>query len=101
MGDRREQRQPAPENRAQHDDQLARIAIRQRPHKRRGDHVKAQKRAGEISDLRLAEMKFILHQRLHRKQHIAIRIIQQIERGEHEQRGSGMELLLGHEVERI
>src|SRR5713101_6195069 len=41
-------------------------------------------------------MELILDQRLHREQHIAVRVIKQIERGEHEQRGAGMELLLGH-----
>ena len=46
-------------------------------------------------------MEFVLHQGLHREQHISIRIIQQIERGEHKQRGSGMKLLLSHKVERI
>jgi hypothetical protein len=41
-------------------------------------------------------MEFILNQRLHREKHVAIRIIQQIERGEHEQSSAGVEFLIGH-----
>ena len=41
-------------------------------------------------------MEFVLNQRLHREQHIAVDIVQQIERGQYEQRGAGMELLRGH-----
>ncbi len=43
-------------------------------------------------------MEFVLHQRLHREQHIAVRVIQQIERGEHEQRGAGLEVLRRHRL---
>ncbi len=56
-----EQREPAPEDRSQHDNQLARIAVCQRANERRGHHVEAQERAGEIANLRLGEMKFVLY----------------------------------------
>ena len=41
MGKRCEQCERAPEHRAKSDDELARIAIRERPHKGRGHHIKA------------------------------------------------------------
>lgn len=41
-------------------------------------------------------MELLLHQRLHRKQHIAIHIIQQIERRQDNQRGARLEISLGH-----
>ena len=41
-------------------------------------------------------MKFVLHQRLHRKQHVAVRIIEQVQRREHEQRGAGIEFGRSH-----
>ncbi len=92
MGKGGEQRKAAPEHRTKNDDQLTRVAISQRPHKRRGDHIKAEEGAGEISDLNLAQMEFVLHQRLHREQHIAVRIVEQIERGKYEQRATGLKL---------
>ena len=48
---------------------LARIAIGQRSHEGRREHVETKKGAGQLSNLRVADMKLILHQRLHRKQH--------------------------------
>ena len=96
MCNRRQQREPAPEHRAQHDDEFPRVAVRQRPHKRRRQHVEAQKRAGQISNLHIGQMKFVLHQRLHRKQHAAIHVIEQIESRQDNQRGAGLEIGLGH-----
>jgi hypothetical protein len=51
----------------QKNDQAARIPVSERPSKGCRDHVKAEKRAGEVSDLRIADVKLVLHQRLHRK----------------------------------
>ena len=96
MRDSGQQRECTPEDGAEGDDQLARIPIRQRTDKRRSHHVESQKRTGEVADLRLRQVKLGLHQRLHGKQHIPVRVVEQIQRGEHEQRGAGIELLLGH-----
>ena len=41
-------------------------------------------------------MKFILHHRLHRKQHIAINIVEQIQASQHDQRRAGIEIGRGH-----
>ena len=41
-------------------------------------------------------MKFLLNQGLHREQHIAVRIVEQIERGEDNQRGARLQIRLGH-----
>jgi hypothetical protein len=41
-------------------------------------------------------MEFVLHQRLYREQDAAIHIIQQIKRRKNDQRGAGLELLVGH-----
>src|ERR1035441_3250584 len=92
----REQRKGAPEHRAKTDDELAGVAICQRSDKWRGNHVKAEKRAGQISDLSFAEVELILHQRLYREQHVAIHIIEQVERGQNGQRGASVELRLRH-----
>src|SRR3954463_7985998 len=96
MRDRSEQSQAAPEDRSQNNNQLPRIAIRQRPHKRRRNHVEAKKSASQISNLLFGEMKLILHQRLHRKQHIAVRVIEQIERCQNDQRRPRLQVVLGH-----
>jgi hypothetical protein len=41
-------------------------------------------------------VKLVLDQRLHRKQHIAIHIIEQIQRRQDNQRGSRLKICLGH-----
>jgi hypothetical protein len=96
MRDRREQSQPAPEQRAQHNDELPRVPVRQRPYKRSRNHVETKESAGQISDLCIAQMKLILHQRLHREQHVAVRIIEQVECREDNQRGARLEISLSH-----
>ena len=96
MGDRRQQRQSAPEEGAENDDQLARIAVGQRPGERRRDHVEAQKSASQIAHLSIAEMKLGLHQRLHREQHGTVNVIQQVERGKQTERRPGIEFRRGH-----
>ena len=96
VGEGGQQREAAPEDRSQHDDELARIAVCQRANERRGHHVEAQERAGEIADLRLGEVELVLHQRLHREQHVAVDIIQQVQRREHDQRGARLEFRGGH-----
>src|SRR5271170_4437307 len=67
MRDRGQEGERAPEDGAENDYFLSRIAVGEWTGKRRGDHVKAKKRAGKISDLRIGEMEFALHQRLHRE----------------------------------
>src|SRR5260370_29592711 len=97
MGNSRKQREATPEDCAEGDDELTRVPIRQRAYERRRHHVKTQKRAGEIAQLRLAKMKFILHQRLNRKQHIAIRVVKQIERCENDERSARIKFRVVHE----
>ena len=41
-------------------------------------------------------MKFVLHQWLHREQHVAVRVVEQIERRQDNQRGARLEISLGH-----
>src|ERR1700722_11217703 len=41
-------------------------------------------------------MELVLHQRLHCEQHVAIRVIEQIQRGEHDQCGARMEFRGSH-----
>ena len=96
VGDSRHQSQPTPEHRAQNDDQLARVAVSQRADKRRRDHVEQQKSAGEISNLGVGELEFGLHQRLHREQHGAVNVVEEIQRGQQDQRGPGIEFAFGH-----
>ena len=69
VGDRRHQSQPAPEHSPQYDDQLARVPVSERTHKRRGHHVEQEKSAGKISNLGVGELEFGLYQRLHREQY--------------------------------
>src|SRR5580700_3940965 len=101
MSERGEQREPAPEERAQNDDELARIAVGQRTDKRRSHHVETQKCAGKIANLRLGKVELVLHQWLHREQHVAVRIVEQIERREYDQRRAWLQFRGGHGVERI
>ena len=96
VGDRRQQCQPAPEHSPQHDNQLARVAVSQRADKGRGHHVEQQKGAGQISDLGIGEMKFALHQRLHRKQHRSVDVVEEVQRRQDDERGPGIEFALGH-----
>ena len=96
MGESGQQREPAPEDCSQHDDQLARIAVRQRADEWRGDHVEAQEGAGEIADLGLGQVKFVLHQRLYREQYVAVDIVQQVQRREHDQRGAWLQFRGSH-----
>src|ERR1019366_696137 len=91
VGEGGEQSQSAPENRAEHDDPLARIAVGQRADKWRRDHIEPEEGAGEISHLSIGEMEFRLHQRLHGKQHRAVNVIQQVQRGQQGQRRAGIE----------
>ena len=91
MSEGGEQRQSAPENCAEHDDPLARIAIRQRTDKWRRDHIEPEESAGEISHLRVAEVELRLHQRLHGKQYRAVNVVQKVQRGQQGQRRSGIE----------
>src|SRR5262249_40431268 len=81
-----------PEN----DDFLARIPVGKRASKGRGDHVETQKGAGQVTDLGVGEMKFTLHQRLHGKQNRAVDIVQQVQRGEKNERGAGIEFGFAH-----
>ena len=81
MRDCREQRQAAPEHGSERDDELAGITIGERADERSSQHVEPEEGAGEESDLLFRQMEFILHQRLHREQHVAVRIVQQVERG--------------------
>ena len=85
-----------PENRPQHNDDLARISVCQGPHKGRRDHIKPQERAGKICDLRVGQVELILDQRLNGIEDIAVRIVEEVQRRENDQRGSGMEVLRGH-----
>ena len=94
--DRGQQGDHTPENGAQNNDQLARVPVGQRSDKGRGDHVENQKRAGEISELSVAEMKFVPHQRLHRKQDGAVDVVEKVERGREDQRRPGINFALGH-----
>src|SRR5580692_10152684 len=96
MGDGGEEGERAPEDRSENDDLFARIPVSQRPGKRRGDHVEAEKRAGKVSDLRIGEMEFALHQRLHRKQHRTVDVVKQVQRRQQSQRGPGIKFRLGH-----
>ena len=93
---RREQGKPAPENRAQEDDQFARVTIGQRPHERRRNHVETQEGTGQESNLSETKMKIFLNQLLHGKQHAAIRVIQQIQRRQYEKCTVRLEILPGH-----
>ena len=76
----RKQRQAAPEKRSQHDDEFARVAVGQRTYERRRNHVETEEGAGQISNLLFGNVELILHQRLDSEQHVAVRIIEQIER---------------------
>src|SRR5579864_6746350 len=91
-----EERKSAPEDRAQNDDHFARVPVGKRTGKGRGNHVKAEKSAREISDLGVGEMKFGLHQRLHRKQHRTVDVVQQVQRRQQNQRRPRVEFRLGH-----
>ena len=93
---RRHQRQATPEHRPQHDDQLARVAIGERSDEWRGHHVEHQKRAGEISNLGVAEVKFALHQRLHRKQYRPVDVVEKVQRRQEYERGPGIEFARSH-----
>src|ERR1700731_4376382 len=93
---RSEQRKAAPEDRSQNNDHFAGIAVSQRPRKRGSDHVKAEKGACKISNLRVAEMEFTLHQRLYRKQNRAVDIVEQVQRREQDERGPGIKFRRGH-----
>ena len=101
VGNRGKQREAAPEDRAADDDPLTRIAVGERSNKRRRHHVEEQECAGEVTNLRVAQVKFALHQRLHGEQHRAVYIVQQIQRGEQDQRGARVKFRGVHEIERI
>ncbi len=96
MRDRGQQGEAAPENGAQNDDQLARVAVGQGSDKGRGDHVENQKGAGQISQLSVAEVKFVPHQGLHRKQDGAVDVVEKVQRGQQDQRRPGIKFALGH-----
>src|SRR5579872_1410571 len=96
MRDRSQQSKTAPENCAQNDDQLARIPVSKRSGKWRRYHVKAQKRAGEITHLRVSQMEFALHQRLHRKQNRTVDVVEEIQRREQNERSPGIKFRRGH-----
>src|SRR5579872_7097891 len=96
MRDRSQQSKTAPENCAQNDDQLARVPVSKRSGKWRRYHVKPQKRAGEISHLRVGEMEFTLHQRLHREQNRTVDVVEEIQRREQDERAPGIKFCLRH-----
>src|SRR5579864_3046115 len=96
VSDGGKQGEPTPENCSQHDDQLARIAVSEWADERRCHHVAQQKCAGQVSDLGFTDMEFVLHQRLHRKEHIAVCVVEQIQCGEQKQRSLGMKIVSGH-----
>src|SRR5579864_2231093 len=96
VGHCREQGERAPEQCTQDDDELARIAVGQRPYEGRRDHVEPEKGAGQIANLGIRQVKLVLHQRLHREQHIAVRIVEQIERSQDNQRRARVKVVLSH-----
>jgi hypothetical protein len=93
---RSEQGKATPENRAQNDDQLARIPVSKRSGEGRRDHVKTEKRAGEITYLRVGEMKFALHQWLYCEQNRTVNIVKEIQRREQAKRGPRIKSRLRH-----
>ncbi len=57
---------------------------------------RSQEGAGQVSDLFVANVELILHERLNGKQHIPICIVEQVQRGQKNQRRLGLKLVLVH-----
>src|SRR5579872_123703 len=92
----REQSEATPKKCSQNNNEFARVPISQRPDKRRGDHVEPEKRAGQVADLLFGNVKLILHQRLDREQHVAVRVVEQIERRQNNEGSFRLKIVPGH-----
>ena len=90
VGDGAQQRGGAPDERAGGHDPFARIAIGQRRDQRSGHHVADEKGGGQEADLRVVEVKLFLHQGLHGEQHVAVDVVQKVQRRKQQQRASGV-----------
>ena len=92
VGDRAQQRGQAPDERADGHDAPARETVGEGNDQRRRNHVADEKGGGQKTDLRIAKGKLFLDEGLHREQHIAIDVVEKIERGQQQQRGPGVGL---------
>src|ERR1019366_5753261 len=82
----------APDKGACRHDPAARKAIGQGNDQRRGNHVADKKSGGQKADLLVAEGEFLLDQRLHRKQHVTVDIVEKVQRRQQQQRDPGIGL---------
>ena len=77
-----EQSGGTPDHRADDDDPFARVAIRQRSHERRCEHVAEEEGAAQESEVGIAPMKFRLDQWLHTEERGTIDIVEQVQAGQ-------------------
>src|SRR6185437_5874752 len=78
----------APDKNAEDHDVFAGKAVAHPADDRRGKHISKEESAGKQADLGIAHQKFFFHVGLHRKEHIAVNVIQDIQSGEHRQQKS-------------
>ena len=76
----------APDENAEDHDVFAGKAVAHPAHDRRGKHISKKKSAGQQADFGVAYQKFFFYIGLHREEHIAINVIQDIQSGKHSKR---------------
>jgi len=61
------------------------VSVGEQAHNGRRHHIAEKERGGQKPELGVAAVEFRLHQRLHRKQHRAVNVVEEIQRGQQQQ----------------
>src|SRR6185437_9244475 len=68
--------------RAADDDQLARLAVREKANPRRGAHVEDEEDGGERAQRSVRGVELLLDQRLHAEEDVAVDVVEEVEPGQ-------------------
>jgi len=86
-----EKGEATPDKDAEDHDVFAGKAVAHPADERRGKHIGEEESAGEQADLGVAHQKFFFHVRLHREEHIAVNVIEDVQSGKHRQQEAWIE----------
>jgi len=87
VSDGAEQGCAAPDERSCGHDPLAGVAVGKPSYRRGSHHVTDEECRGEKADLRVIDVEFFLDERLHCIEHVAIDVVQEVQRREQQQSG--------------
>ncbi len=81
----------APDKDAEDHNVFAGKTVAHPTHDRRGKHIREEKGAGQQANFCVTHHKLFFHVRLHRKEHVAVNVIQDVQSGKHRQQKAWIE----------